>query len=53
MAIDKGKENIEDENDRKAVDGIIHVLDTVLFHVGDSNDAAHEQDHELDEGLEQ
>jgi len=51
MALDRGKENIEDEQQRKAVDSIIHVLDTVLF----SNDGreAEEFEYDLDEGMEQ
>jgi hypothetical protein len=49
MALDKGKENMEDEGERKAIDGIIHVLDTVLFSDSDRDEAVHEQDHELDE----
>jgi hypothetical protein len=53
MALDRGKENIGDEQQRKAIDGIIQVLDTLLF----SNDGRELDeialDHELDEGMEQ
>jgi hypothetical protein len=50
MALDRGKENIENEQWRKAIDGIIHVLDTILF-TDDGRDAADiELDEELDEG---
>jgi hypothetical protein len=31
MALDKGKESVEDNEQRKALDNVIHVLDTVLF----------------------
>jgi hypothetical protein len=53
MALDRGKENIGDDRQRKAVDGIIRVLDTVLFS-DDGRDAMElELDNELDEGVEQ
>jgi hypothetical protein len=53
MALDRGKENIEDEQQRKAIDGIIKVLDTMLF-ADDGRDAAElELDQEFDEGIEQ
>ena len=53
MALDRGKENIDDEQQRKAVDGIIKVLDTMLF-ADDGRDAAElELDRELDGGMEQ
>jgi hypothetical protein len=52
MALDRGKENIEDDGQRKAVDGIIHVLDTILF-ADDGREATDiEIDQELDEGME-
>jgi len=53
MALDRGKENIEDEQQRKAVDGIIGALDTMLFS-DDGRDAEQlEFDNELEEGFEQ
>ena len=48
MALDRGKENIEDEQQRKAIDGIIQVLDTVLF----SNDGREADEIALDRDLE-
>ena len=48
MALDRGKENIEDDRQRKAIDGIIHVLDTVLF----SNDGRDSAELELDRDFE-
>ena len=47
MALDKGKENIEDEQQKKAVDGIIGVLDSILFSNDgrDSAEIALDRDH--------
>ena len=49
MALDRGKENIEDEQQRKAIDGIIQVLDTVLF----SNDGRELDELALDRDLDE
>ena len=49
MTLDKGKENIEDGQRRKAIDGIIQVLDTILF----SNDGRELDDFELDRDLDE
>jgi len=49
MALDRGKENIEDEQQRKAVDGIIQVLDTILF----SNDGRDVDEITLDRDLDE
>jgi hypothetical protein len=55
MAIERGKENITDKEERQAIDSIIYVLDTALFSNDGNcfNETAHEQDNELDENAEQ
>ena len=53
MALDKGKENFEDEKDKQTIDSIINVLDTALFAIETHDEITHEQDYELDDGVEQ
>ena len=52
MALYRGKENIEDEQQRKAVDGIIKVLDTILFADDGRGSDELKIDRELDGGVE-
>ena len=52
MALDRGKENIVDEQQRKAIDGIIKVCDTMLFSDDGRNADELEIDRELDGGAE-
>ena len=52
MALDKGKDGIQDEQQRKAIDGIIKALDTMLY-VDDWRDWAElELNRGFDEGME-
>ena len=53
MALEKGKDNVTDDKDRRTIDNIIHVLEKTLFERGGGNDFTHERDNELDEGMEQ
>jgi hypothetical protein len=56
MALDKGKDGITGEQERKAVDNIIHILDNVLFSYDCVNEADIEidqDDQEFDDGIEQ
>ena len=48
MALDRGKENITDAEQRKAIDGVIQILDTVLF----SKDGREADEIALDRDLE-
>ncbi len=52
MALDRGKANIEDDQQREAVDGIIKVLDTLLFSDDGRDSAQIELDNGLDAGAE-
>jgi len=53
MALDKGKENIEDEQQKKAIDSIIKVLDA-LFLADDGRDIVElEQDQEFKQGFDE
>jgi len=52
MALEKGKDNVTDEHDKRTIDNIIHVLDKTLFEKGDHNDFTQEQVDELDEDME-
>ena len=49
MALDRGKENFEDEKDKQTIDNIINVLDIALFEIDSHDELTHEQDRELDE----
>ena len=53
MALDRGKENIGDDTQRKAVDNIIGVLDTLLFSDDGRELGELELDSELENGVEQ
>jgi hypothetical protein len=53
MSFNKGKEHIDDEKEKQAIDGIIYILDNVLFYNDDSRDEkSREQDNDLDESEE-
>ena len=52
MALDKGKENIADAKDRCTVDGVISVLDKILFAAESKDESTLEQDCEFYEGVE-
>ncbi|MCL2275184.1 MAG: hypothetical protein FWC16_09685 [Defluviitaleaceae bacterium] len=54
MALEKGKDNNLNENDRERIDGLIRVLDTALFSI-DTHDEitqAQEYTHDESEGVE-
>jgi hypothetical protein len=53
MALNRGKRGITDEQQRKAIDNIIHVLDIVIFSYDCINEADFFLDQELDDGIEQ
>jgi len=53
MALEKGKDNVTDDKDRRTIDNIIHVLEKTLFDKGSELDFTQERDNELDDGMEQ
>jgi len=53
MAIERGKESFENEDDKKAIDSLINVLETALFAIDTHNETTHEQEFEHDDGIEQ
>jgi hypothetical protein len=54
MALDKGKENIADKEERENIDKLIRVLDATLFVISTHDEITHEQDqaHDESEGFE-
>lgn len=53
MAIDMGKEHIEDKQKKEDIDNIIRVLDTALFVIDSHDEITHERSREPDDGIEQ
>ena len=51
MALDKGKENISDEQERQTIDNIIQVLDKALFAITSHDELNSELSYELDERI--